>query len=978
MPRSIFDITPVELGQLGPEPAVAALREMLWAEFNNLGIRITDADPPFAVLDGGLDAVVKTRLKGVRSELIFAPRTWYQVTIGDFALGPMSPEQIEKLLISPTAIAARVKAQAEINGKSHKRENISLRVRECLDGGGTLVMMFFGKDGIDAEAAAAENATREFLTEIDPQYADAKIKVWLQSRICELLRQFPAVSLQIKNLQGFQLLTHNQWADRVEMRQEFVLAAGRQKVIDSVRTAIRDDSQGPVHVRLIGKSGSGKTRLMLEALRSDELKSLVLYADEPKKVTRQVVSAVHNAKHARMILVVDECRPETRSKLVRIFASQAPTLKVVSIHQNLHETDSASDYRLLNVPPLFDEEIEKIIKGYGVDAAAAAEWAVLSEGSPRVGHVIGKTLREQRSISDRAAHIWDRFVAPHVGGDTEEYQEIRVVLSSLALLFKNSPRSLSPALREKGIRILLSWTRRLLEVKTLQIRIVDALSELCALPDLDKRKIISTIETVLDYDAAGLPDDVVSRLVALRDALVGASFHSRLHRYAGIDLLQDHYDRDGRESNKIEKDIQKLAGEALAAPEMLRSELKWLVTRRTKNSYQFGCVFGRLDAEFEAWPDIRDTYFAAGKDGHDYFVGGYLRSVYEREPMIWEKIISEIADQDGNQEHLLGLIQRSGINDNVAGLILRLIKAGEVPPESLCMFSMGRASDPLSDATFAKWLDFLISVGSFSASCTALNLASRSLLGERKLSAVQLEKVLTQPALFRREGRWSQVMLSHYWLELCRVLIKLKPDAERIVLRCILDNMGNPGAITASLGANGDQYLDRLVSLNAAEAWQMASQYIKPPVNARGLAIARWLRGNMSSSAADRSPMRHIARKDVLLWIEADPGPRVAYVANMRPKDLTHEGWRDSLIRELLCRFGDSNEVRSALVANFVTCAWTSSVGGHYAAQKDILMQLISGETNPNALRWLNDAVAATESKLEAAEIEEEALGCMP
>ena len=46
---------------IGPEPAVAVLREMIWAEANNLGIPISDTDVPFAITtaDGGVDAVVK-------------------------------------------------------------------------------------------------------------------------------------------------------------------------------------------------------------------------------------------------------------------------------------------------------------------------------------------------------------------------------------------------------------------------------------------------------------------------------------------------------------------------------------------------------------------------------------------------------------------------------------------------------------------------------------------------------------------------------------------------------------------------------------------------------------------------------------------------------------------------------------------------------------------------------------------------------
>jgi hypothetical protein len=206
---SFFDIMPTDLDQLGPEPAVAVLREMLWAEANNLGIPITDTDIPFAITtsDGGIDAVVNAMPKAAGSGLMFSPRTCYQVKTGDFTLNATTGAQIEKLLLIPAAIAARKAAKAEISGKSYTQEHISPRIRQCLDSGGTFVTMLFGDDGIDTEENATENAIRRFLAEIDPKYSHAEIKVWRQSRICGLLRQFPGVSLQIRNLQGFQLLS---------------------------------------------------------------------------------------------------------------------------------------------------------------------------------------------------------------------------------------------------------------------------------------------------------------------------------------------------------------------------------------------------------------------------------------------------------------------------------------------------------------------------------------------------------------------------------------------------------------------------------------------------------------------------------------------------------------------------------------------------------------------------------------------------
>jgi hypothetical protein len=165
---SFFDITPTQLDQLGPDLAVAVLREMLWAEVNNIGIPISDADIPFAVdnADGGVDAVVSGTPTSAGHGLIFAPRTCYQVKAGDFKLSASRPAQIEELLIAPSAIAVRKSAKAEPGGKAHAIADISPRIRECLDCDGTFVTMLFGNDDIDSEENATENAIRQFLTDV--------------------------------------------------------------------------------------------------------------------------------------------------------------------------------------------------------------------------------------------------------------------------------------------------------------------------------------------------------------------------------------------------------------------------------------------------------------------------------------------------------------------------------------------------------------------------------------------------------------------------------------------------------------------------------------------------------------------------------------------------------------------------------------------------------------------------------------------
>jgi hypothetical protein len=1277
MQRSFFDVTPVELGQLGSEPAVAVLREMLWAEVSNLGIPISDTDIPFAVTtaDGGVDAVVKGTPAHAGSGLIFAPRTSYQVKAGDFALGATAAARIEELLMTPTAISKRIKARLPAAGSSHKVDGISPRVRACLDAGGTFVTMLFGSDAIDTEENATERAIRGFLAAIDPKYQSAQVKVWRQSKICGLLRRFPAVSLQIKNLAGFQLLGHQQWSDRPEMQLAFVAAPDQRNVIDAVRAALRDDSQGTIHVRLIGEPGIGKTRLILETLRADDLRPLTLYADRGSKVDGSVISAIYAAKDARIVLVVDECNPELRSYLTSNFGSFGPALKIVSIYQDAEEGDRSSNYRFFDIPRLPADEIEAILKSHSVDAGPAKAWAEMCEGSPRVAHVVGENLRQHPDDplrSDGIARIWVRYLAGDVDENSDHYQRRHLVLSSLAL-FKRfgwsqpvragayqvydliiskldgglsraqfgatidqmaarkilqgdnfyyiTPRALhiklwidwwsrfgaainvnelipvlspqmrqwfgemleyasatpvskqlvagllgptglyadaewlntkdgarfffslsladpsgalralgrtigkmsrgellqfeegrrdviwalenmalhgdlfrpaaelllalaeaenetwsnnasgvfaglfslgygevaptslapehrlpvltkaltqggpraelafkgfeaalnmhsisrlggdqpfrfnervqrwlpktygewfeayrlywttlrttlpTPELRDRTAHILLSRMRELLKAEYLHDEILDTVEEIATYSDVDARDVISSIEVVLRYDKGGLPQDVVFRLAAVRDSLIGTSFSSRLKRYAGMDFLQGRIDREGNETDKTDRDIQQLVKEALANPDLLRDELAWLVTGEALNGYRFGYALGQKDVDNSAWPDILKAWQGAGDTAHDYFAGGYLRAIFERDLGTWEKIIHQLAEDPTSTQYLPGLVWRSGMTDNVAKLLLDLCKKERFPPEALGVFGMGRTSAPISDGLFGDWLNFLIGIGTFKAAATALNLASMSLLSGRQLSADQIVRVIGQPALFAQERRRADVMLTHYWFQLAQTLVKLDSHYELVVLKILLENIGNSGAVTSSLGPENERYLDDLVSRHPVESWQILSEIIAPPMDTRGFAVRRWLRGEMGFDGRNPGPMRHIPREEIWKWIAADQSKRAAYVAGMAPKDFDPETWPGSLIRELLCRFGDSDAVQGAVHANFFTGGWSGPASAHYATEKDALMQIRAAETDPNALRWLNEAIKATDANIERAKIEEEARG---
>jgi hypothetical protein len=517
----------------------------------------------------------------------------------------------------------------------------------------------------------------------------------------------------------------------------------------------------------------------------------------------------------------------------------------------------------------------------------------------------------------------------------------------------------------------------LLVIEDLRDEIISTIADLASRSDIDGRMIIETIEGILRYDGESYPKSITSQLAAIRDRIIGSSFSSRLRRYAGMDLLEDQVDRDGNEIDRTQAHIRSLAEEALHNLSLLRPELEWLVTGDAKNGYRFGHALGLLDADRIGWPELRSAYFSAGDKASDYFIGGYLRAVFDRDPEVWEAVIADISESAPRPERLPAIVWRSGMTERVAALILQLVKTSRIPPDALHIFSVGRGTDPLSDQMLHNWLDALTNIGSFAASETALTLAAMSMHSGRKLTASKIQNIITQPALFAAEGtrKKADVMLTHHWLELSKKLVTLDTSAEVTVLRVLIDSIAGGSSTTYSLGSEGERFLDQLVARRPMEAWRIVSDYVNPPMDIRGFVLTRWLRGDRGFGERSPGPMRHFPREAVWSWVEPDPEARASYIASMAPKDFSPETWKGSLIRETLCRFGDSDRVQSAVSANFFTGSWGGPTSTHYTEQMEALRKLKVEETNPNALRWLNNMLVSLERNIEEAQIEEEARG---
>ena len=172
------------------------------------------------------------------------------------------------------------------------------------------------------------------------------------------------------------------------MSRRFQANNKQQLFIATLQAALRSDD--PTHIRVCGEPGIGKTRLILESTRPDDLAPLVLYCHAASLLSSPILQALSEGERFHATLVVEECDADTHARLVDQLAKHSNRISVVSIYQDV---DHAPGINLLVAPVLDESVIIDIIASYGAPKEVAQRWAPLCDGSPRVAHVIGENLR---------------------------------------------------------------------------------------------------------------------------------------------------------------------------------------------------------------------------------------------------------------------------------------------------------------------------------------------------------------------------------------------------------------------------------------------------------------------------------------------------------------------------------------------------------------------------------------------------------
>ena len=153
--------------------------------------------------------------------------------------------------------------------------------------------------------------------------------------------------------------------------------------------------------------------------------------------------------------------------------------------------------------------------------------------------------------------------------------------------------------------------------------------------------------------------------------------------------------------------------------------MSWLGTTDAVRGYRFGYALASNDLQLCILPQLIISQRQISEKNSLFFLGGYLRGVFERDIDLWEQLMDGLALDASTSFWTLELTWRAGIiTERAAQRVLRVLKEDNLPPWLLGQFTYSGSLNTLSASLFNEWIDFLLESASHKSACSALGMYS--------------------------------------------------------------------------------------------------------------------------------------------------------------------------------------------------------------------------------------------------------------
>ena len=555
-------------------------------------------------------------------------------------------------------------------------------------------------------------------------------------------------------------------------------------------------------------------------------------------------------------------------------------------------------------------------------------------------------------------------------------------------LLEKHVATLPPDQGRRAARILLGSAYGLGAMPATSDMVIGTIRDLIAHDRLDRFEVIEFLSQFLHPMKLNkdMPDEVQRSWESLRDEITPRDFPSLMKRYVALDLLFDKFDDKERYVDQAQPRIEELAQQAAEDPKLIEPELLWLTTIEAKRGFDFGYSLGKFDAlqGFSLLPTLlkaqRETI--NNEKGSVFFLGGYFRALHQAHEKSYEDVLDMLAKNGDLAIMVPELTFRGGITERGATRIVEQAESGQINWGHFRLFEYGLDLLRISESIFSRWIRYLVSVNDLYGICTALNLMALYYLHEsntpdEQRPPIPMEptlSVLTHQTLFATsDKRIFDQMCIWNWGRLAGRFTTLYPEEGLNIGKMVFENFGEEAPVFANLEEYPKQVLDKLANLYPAKIWDIASQYLGPPIDVRAWRVKDWLHhGGVHFGNPPGPDVKSVPSQRLWDWIDENVEERAWYAASFVPAILAESEGNSSIARELLIRYGDRADVRENLQANFATGMWWGPASNHFKTKKEWLLDYKSKEDHPRVMAWIEEYLEQLDSQIEFATIREE------
>jgi transcriptional regulator with XRE-family HTH domain len=423
-----FEVTGHHVQALTERELVAVLRKVLSAEAREVGV--AEAGVHVAGSINAPDAGEDGRIEWTDGP----ERT-------DFIPGRLTQFQLKAGRIFPGDAAAEVVSN---------RNSIKPMVEDVLTRGGSYILIC-GERYVQKEIQDRESRIRAALRGAGLSIRDEQVSFRDADQMAAWINHHPGVASWVlertqPGLTGpFRTWSH--WSGNAEHEgSPWVLDARLPELRRRLMEKLPDRQ---AVLRIVGRSGVGKSRLLLEALGpTDEddaighsLSDLVLYADEGQAGYAQILTAAERLALSgrRAILVVDRCPLRTHIELENFVRRKGSSLSLVTINDDMGDEQMGIDVIEVGTAP--DGVVEGVIANVapGLEPEDHRRLVRFSRGFPKVAHLVARAWIQNLPVA-RATNetLVDSILLGRAPISAEKTRSVAEIIGALGLISMES------------------------------------------------------------------------------------------------------------------------------------------------------------------------------------------------------------------------------------------------------------------------------------------------------------------------------------------------------------------------------------------------------------------------------------------------------------------------------------------------------------------------------------------------------------